>query len=129
MMSVEPNAWAIEEARAAGVAGFVHKQDLESPGVLLDVLRTVAGGGRSFTSRILSPETVPAIEAAGLEPIEIEIIRGISSGLGTRGLVEHLGRAEQTIRNRVASINRKIGTSDRVEIAAWYRAAMSGWTA
>ena len=64
-----------------------------------------------------------------MESTEIEIRLGLSNGLGTRRLVEHLGRAEQTIRNRVASINRKIGTSDRVEIAAWYRAAMSGWTA
>lgn len=120
MMSIEPNAWAVQQARAAGVAGFIHKDDLKSPPVLVGMVRALANGQQVFTERVSAR---PLIDEAGLTDRELELMRCLSVGMGTEQIADHLSVVPQSVRNIIGRIGAKLGVSGRVEIIAWFTAA------
>lgn len=52
---------------------------------------------------------------APLSPREAEILEGIASGLTNRGVAEALAITEQTVKNHVTSILRKLAVNDRTQ--------------
>ncbi len=52
---------------------------------------------------------------APLSPREAEILDGIASGLTNRGVAEALSISEQTVKNHVTSILRKLAVNDRTQ--------------
>lgn len=122
MMSVEPSRWAVEQGRAAGIAGFVHKDDLLTGDAIVSVIRSVAAGQHVFTQRVPTGDTGGA--AAALSPQEVELVRCLRDGLGTPEIAEHLSIGRQTVRNKIHRIGAKLGARGRLEIVA--RASVSG---
>jgi DNA-binding NarL/FixJ family response regulator len=118
LMSIDPNEWAVEQARAAGVAGFIHKEDLETGAEVVSVVRRVANGQRVFTDRVASPSASRSGFALDLTSQEIELIRCLRSGMSTDDMARHLSLGTQTVRNKVGQIGKKLGVSGRVEILA-----------
>lgn len=108
------SAWTVEQGRAAGVRGFVHRDDLADGQDVADVVITLASGGRVITPHA-EPDTC---RSRGLTSSEREIVRCLSEGMGTVDIAEHMSLGRQTVRNYIRRIGMKWGVSGRVEIVA-----------
>lgn len=63
-------------------------------------------------------ETVAAhISVYALTPREADIAWRIFQGPGGPEIAAALGISQQTVRNTITNLNRKLGTSDRLEVA------------
>ncbi len=63
----------------------------------------------------IAREDVAIDTYAPLSPREAEILDGIASGLTNRGVAEALSISEQTVKNHVTSILRKLAVNDRTQ--------------
>jgi DNA-binding NarL/FixJ family response regulator len=111
---------ALVDSLHAGARGFLLKD--VSLQQLADAVRTVAGGGTlilpALTDRVvrrlrggspprqLHPQDRPTSR-------EIEILRLITGGYGSREIGELLGLAEGTVKNHTSNILAKLGARDR----------------
>jgi len=111
---------ALVDSLHAGARGFLLKD--VSLQQLADAVRTVAGGGTlilpALTDRVvrrlrggspprrLHPQDRPTSR-------EIEILRLITGGYGSREIGELIGLAEGTVKNHTSSILAKLGARDR----------------
>lgn len=119
IVTVEPSPHAIAEAREAGLAGFVSKDDLLSGEQVRQLIVEVAGGGTVFSPAVRRIEDPDAADAAfGLTSQEREIIRCLARGRGTPEIARVLCLAPQTVRNKTSRIGLKLGVSGRLEIVA-----------
>ena len=67
----------------------------------------------------LAAATAPAAAGAGLTPREIEVLRFLVSGIGTKAAAQRLDVTRTTIRNHVQSILGKLGVHSRLEAVAY----------
>lgn len=119
MVSVEPTGLAIAEARRAGLAGFVAKDDLLTRERVRELVLDVALGGTAYSPRVLELEAADiGDERYGLTGQEMEIIRCFSRGLGTPEIARLVCLAHQTVRNKTDRIGKKMGVKGRLEIVA-----------
>jgi DNA-binding NarL/FixJ family response regulator len=120
IITSEPTVWAVEQARACGVRGVVSKDDLRTREDIHEVLTRAASGVEFFSPSVPAPDPSGALTVNNhhLTAVEIQIIRGLDRGLGTAEIAQELLVAQQTVRNRVASIGKKLGASGRIEIRA-----------
>ena len=109
------SAWTVEQGRAAGVRGFVHRDDLTDGQDVADVVLTLAAGGRVVTPHA-EPDTC---RSRGLTSSEREIVRCLEEGMGTDDIATHMSLGRQTVRNYIRRIGMKWGVSGRVEIVAY----------
>lgn len=56
-----------------------------------------------------------------LTPREIEVLRLLATGLGTRAIVKRLGISKATVRNHVENLLRKLGVHSRLQAVALAR--------
>lgn len=118
-MSIDPNPWAVKQARAAGASGFIHKEDLETGPDVVAFIRRIANGEAVFSERVSSGKSVSPVGDADLTEQQWEIIRCLSEGMSTEEIARHLSVIEQTVRNKILAISKTLGVSGRVEILAW----------
>lgn len=116
---------------AAGVCGFCARQDATFVGLMAAIQSAVAGG--LHFSRTLAPHAIellgldhrPRVQPA-LSRSEQELLSYLAntrepSALRVKIIAEALGKAPQTISNRLADISRKLGGVSREQAVDWWR--------
>jgi len=106
----------------AGAMGYVLKDEL--PETLVQAVRSVARGGTWFSRPVV--ETLfhakhAESDAPPLTERESQIMRLITQGWDNARIAEELSLSEQTIRNYVSHLYRKIGVQTRAEAVVWAR--------
>ncbi len=108
-------------ALAAGADAYCVKSS--DPSVVIDAIRTVAGGGAYFDPRIAhvvlrklsGTQAHPA--SSPLTPRETEILKLIADGVGNAEIAERLYVSLGTVKGHVADILDKLSASDRAQAA------------
>lgn len=128
------------EAIKAGAAAFVLK-DI-SPGDLVTIIRRVHAGEYLINDKVFSRPTVASRvlkefrelavygqEAAPifapLSPREVEILDNIAKGMTNKQVAYALSISEQTVKNHMSSILRKLSVNDRTQAVVY--AMKQGW--
>jgi DNA-binding NarL/FixJ family response regulator len=60
------------------------------------------------------------LEMASLTPKEVQIVELLTLGANTKDISEKLFVVENTIKYHMTNIHRKIGSTNRTQIALWY---------
>jgi DNA-binding NarL/FixJ family response regulator len=102
----------------AGALGYVLKDD--SSHMLLSAIRTVARGGEWVSPQVANVllESVrhqDQAPGANLTPRELEVLQALASGAPNSKIAEQLFITEQTVKNHVSNIFKKLGVDTRVE--------------
>lgn len=114
VVTSQPEVDFISRARAAGVDGFWYKTNgsLE----LEDVMRRVTAGERIFPDA--PPETpLGNALASSLTPLEVRILRELTTGATNAQIAERLHLSGRTVGNNIQSMLRKTGFSSRTMLA------------
>lgn len=140
VLSMHIDDGRVFEAVRAGAVGFLTK-DLE-PEALLEALQRVANGENlinqlvldrpQLASRVLNEfrvmVTAPGVPADALLPLstrEIEVLDCVAQGLSNKEIGRELFVTEQTIKNHMTSVLRKLDVNDRVQAVLY--AVHHGW--
>ncbi|MFC9627047.1 response regulator [Streptomyces sp. NPDC056930] len=116
----------VHAALRNGASGFLLKRS--GPTLLIEAIRAAVAGDTlispQITVRLLRELTKPtaAPTPEGEEPLtdrELEIVRLLADGGTNAEIAAKLIIAAGTVKNHVASIQRKLGVRNRVGIAAW----------
>ncbi|MFI4916618.1 MAG: response regulator transcription factor [Phycisphaerales bacterium JB060] len=83
------------------------------------------GGGQRFTT--LAPMLAELGELEALTARELEVLALIGRGMATRDIAERLDRSPRTVERHCDAIHKKLGTSNRVQMARY--AMRAGLTA
>lgn len=102
----------------AGALGYVLKDD--SSHMLLSAIRAVARGGEWVSPQVANVllESVRHQDQApgtNLTPRELEVLQALTSGAANSKIAEQLFITEQTVKNHVSNIFKKLGVETRVE--------------
>lgn len=105
----------------AGGASAVVRKDMASDD-LLRCLHIVAGGGRWFPrdtdgrgAELSEPAVTPGLSA--LTPREREVALLVAAGASNKGIAGRIGLTEGTVKLHLHNIYRKLGISNRTELA------------
>ena len=122
----------VARALRAGARGYLLK--MTTPDMVVDALRTVAGGGI-----VLGPDIGPALlTSLRRAPVELppplnqltnrerEVLERLAAGDNNARIARHLGVTEKTVRNQLTVVFTKIGVTDRVQAALLARDAGIG---
>ena len=140
VMAVDEDEEALFEAIKAGAAAFIVK-DI-SPEDLVTVIRRASNGEflindkvfakPAVASRVLKEFRELAVygqEAqpifAPLSPREVEILDNIAQGMTNKQVAYALSISEQTVKNHMSSILRKLAVNDRTQAVVY--AMRQGW--
>jgi two-component system, NarL family, invasion response regulator UvrY len=102
----------------AGARGFLSKAS--APDLLVEAVRSVAGGGR-----YLSPDVEMAMNkhasaanelADALSTRELEVLRMLTQGYGIEEIGERLGLSPKTAANHQSSIKQKLGAESALQL-------------
>jgi DNA-binding NarL/FixJ family response regulator len=140
VLAVNEDEDALFDAIKAGAAAFILKD--VSPDDLVAIIRRVAAGEYlindkvfakpAVASRVLKEFRELAIygqEAAPifapLSPREVEILDNIAQGMTNKQVAYALSISEQTVKNHMSSILRKLSVNDRTQAVVY--AMRQGW--
>jgi len=140
VLAVNEDEDALFDAIKAGAAAFILKD--VAPDDLVAIIRRVAGGEYlindkvfakpAVASRVLKEFRELAIygqEAAPifapLSPREVEILDNIAQGMTNKQVAYALSISEQTVKNHMSSILRKLSVNDRTQAVVY--AMRQGW--
>jgi len=140
VMSTEEDEDALFESIKAGAAAFVLK-DIAPEDLVMVIRRVVAGeylindkvfSKPAVASRVLKEFRELAVygqEAAPifapLSPREVEILDNIAQGMTNKQVAYALSISEQTVKNHMSSILRKLSVNDRTQAVVY--AMRQGW--
>ena len=140
VLSTEEDEDALFDAIKAGAAAFILK-DIAPEDLVMIIRRVVAGeyliNDKVFTrpavaSRVLKEFRELAVygqEAAPifapLSPREVEILDNIAQGMTNKQVAYALSICEQTVKNHMSSILRKLSVNDRTQAVVY--AMRQGW--
>jgi DNA-binding NarL/FixJ family response regulator len=140
VLSTEEDEDALFEAIKAGAAAFILK-DIAPEDLVMIVRRVVAGeylindkvfSKPAVASRVLKEFRELAVygqEAAPifapLSPREVEILDNIAQGMTNKQVAYALSISEQTVKNHMSSILRKLSVNDRTQAVVY--AMRQGW--
>ncbi|MCS7251319.1 MAG: response regulator transcription factor [Anaerolineae bacterium] len=112
----------MRHAIRVGANGYCSKD--MSPDLLLQSIRHVLSGQYVLGSRIVSAAEIwrvvgkeEEVEAQVLSPREQEIIQYVALGYSNKAIAERLGISQQTVKNHMTAILRKLDLSDRTQVA------------
>ena len=131
---------ALFDALEAGAAVLLSK-NIE-PGELISAIRRVHAGEFAINDAIMSRPDLAGrvldefrqlavygggeyVVFAPLSPREVEILDTIAQGLTNKEAAGHLGISEQTVKNHMSSVLRKLSVNDRTQ--AVVHAIRQGW--
>jgi DNA-binding NarL/FixJ family response regulator len=140
VMAAEEDEEALFASVEAGAAAFLVKGF--GPADLVAVIRRVATGeyvidetvlsNRAVASRVLEEFRELAVDGQEVPPVvspltarEVEVLDLIARGMRNREIAAALSMGEQTVKNHVNSILRKLGVKDRTD--AVIHAMRQGW--
>jgi DNA-binding NarL/FixJ family response regulator len=140
VLSTEEDEDALFEAIKAGAAAFILK-DIAPEDLVMIIRRVVAGeylindkvfSKPAVASRVLKEFRELAVygqEAAPifapLSPREVEILDNIAQGMTNKQVAYALSISEQTVKNHMSSILRKLSVNDRTQAVVY--AMRQGW--
>jgi len=115
----------ILQAMRGGARGYVLKS--ASSQEMLSAIRKVHQGGTFISSELtgeivneyrrLSDGATPRPSIHALSEKEIEIIRGVATGMSNREIADKLAYSEKTVKNYLSIIFQKLGIRDRTQAA------------
>jgi DNA-binding NarL/FixJ family response regulator len=140
VLSTEEDEDALFEAIKAGAAAFILK-DI-APDDLVTIIRRVVAGEYLINDKVFSKPAVASRvlkefrelavygqEAAPifapLSPREVEILDNIAQGMTNKQVAYALSISEQTVKNHMSSILRKLSVNDRTQAVVY--AMRQGW--
>jgi DNA-binding NarL/FixJ family response regulator len=140
LLSASEDEEQLFEAARVGAAGFFLKDVTAAP--LLDALRRAARGeslmeeraldGPALASRVLHQFRQLQGEAGAIEPLfvplsarETEILELIARGNSNKLIARALSISDQTVKNHITSILRKLAVNDRTQAVVF--ALRQGW--
>ena len=102
----------VQAARAlkAGAMGFLLKSTLRLD--LIDTIQAVQSGQRRICPEVAACMS-EHITPDSLTEREIEVLRGVSTGTGNRGIAAQLGLSEETVRGHLKIVFQKLRANDR----------------
>jgi DNA-binding NarL/FixJ family response regulator len=112
-------------ALRAGACGFLLKD--AGPRLLVEAVRAAANGDAlvspSVTVRLLAhlaarPAARPSA-ANALSPRELDVVRAVARGRTNSEIAAELFVSLSTVKTHLTNVHSKLGTRNRVEIAAW----------
>ncbi|MGK5557528.1 response regulator [Actinomadura kijaniata] len=112
-------------ALRGGAVGFVLKD--AGPGLLVEAVRA-AHNGEALVSPSITLRLLRHVTSAGaprkpartpLSDRELEVVRAIARGRTNQQIASELFISLSTVKSHVSGIQAKLGTQNRVEIAAW----------
>ncbi len=139
MIASERKPTLIASALRVGAMGFLEKSD--EPETILDVLHAVKSGHNILQARAMAdeattrllisylrsePQDTKSNGGPDLSPRELEVLDCLLMGYANKDIAEALFITEQTVKNHMTSIMRKLSVTDRV--AALRVAMTSGWS-
>jgi DNA-binding NarL/FixJ family response regulator len=116
----------VHQALRNGAAGFLLKDS--GPALLVEAVRAAVSGDAlispSITVRLLRhlSTPAPAAEDGGVSPLsprELEVVKLAARGLTNAEIAAELFISVGTVKTHLGAIHAKLGTRNRVEIAAW----------
>ena len=118
----DENVYA-ERAIQSGALGYIMKE--EAPAKVLEALRTVLGGDRFLSPRMMA--LMADAEASGgsewpLTDRELHVFRLIGAGLSTKQIAQRLSLSGKTIETYRENIKVRLGLRDGAELTARARA-------
>ena len=124
LLSTYDNPTYIARAVALGAAGYILKG--RSREHLLDAIRKAAAGQDSWTReelrRVTGALATPRLNADVEVPLtqrESEVLRQLALGLTNKEIAQALSISYETVKEHVQHILRKVGVSDRTQVAVW----------
>ena len=122
ILTGDPNAAAIEQARSLEADGFLSK-DLGSD-ALVEAVGKIAAGERVFIPSATlppPPENTGAVTPSGaqLSEQEIEVLRLLAQALDNKEIAAALVISENTVKSHVSSILNKLAVNNRTQAALW----------
>ena len=100
-------------AIAAGALGFIPKTFPVNQ--ILAILERILGGERFFPADVLAEDSLPpGLEGVALSPRQTEVLTLIAKGMSNKEIARVLDTALPTVKNHVANIFEKLGTTNRV---------------
>ena len=109
---------------ALGAHGYVVKQDQSDPQRIASAIRSAARGDHHIDREAhqllldLAARVPDPAREAGLTPREVEVVPLIAEGLQNKEIAQRLGLSEQTVRNHLSSIYRKLDSRNRTQMTA-----------
>jgi len=140
VLAVQEDEEALFEAIKAGAAAFILKE--VGPDDLVTIIRRVAAGEYLINDKVFAKPAVASRvlkefrelavygqEAAPifapLSPREVEILDNIPQGMTNKQVAYALSISEQTVKNHMSSILRKLSVNDRTQAVVY--AMRQGW--
>ena len=140
VLAVEEDEDALFDAIKAGAAAFILKD--VGPDDLVTIIRRVVSGEYLINDKVFSKPAVASRvlkefrelavygqEAAPifapLSPREVEILDNIAQGMTNKQVAYALSISEQTVKNHMSSILRKLSVNDRTQAVVY--AMRQGW--
>ena len=124
ILANEADDGAAARAAAAGASALVAKSI--DPDDLADLVRRVAVANAPLAARgPASPEPGESEPASPLNERELRVVDLIAQGQSNREIAESIGVSEQTVKNAVSSVLRKLAVTDRTQ--AVIAALRAGW--
>jgi DNA-binding NarL/FixJ family response regulator len=140
VMAADEDEEALFASIKAGAAAFIVK-DI-SPDDLVHVIRRVSGGEFLINDKVFSKPAVASRVLkefrelavygqdaqpifAPLSPREVEILDNIAQGMTNKQVAYALSISEQTVKNHMSSILRKLAVNDRTQAVVY--AMRQGW--
>jgi len=140
VLAVQEDEDALFDAIKAGAAAFILKD--VSPDDLVNIIRRVSNGEYLINDKVFSQPAVASRvlkefrelavygqEAAPifapLSPREVEILDNIAQGMTNKQVAYTLSISEQTVKNHMSSILRKLSVNDRTQAVVY--AMRQGW--
>jgi DNA-binding NarL/FixJ family response regulator len=140
VLAVQEDEDALFDAIKAGAAAFILKD--VGPDDLVNIIRRVSNGEYLINDKVFSQPSVASRvlkefrelavygqEAAPifapLSPREVEILDNIAQGMTNKQVAYTLSISEQTVKNHMSSILRKLSVNDRTQAVVY--AMRQGW--
>lgn len=119
VMSGDDDPTVVDQVRAAGAHGFIHKQ--EPPETFAQALQALMGGLAWFTpgatpQRPVRSRELPVTPAElGLSTRQGEILALVLQGLPNKRIAQHYALSESTVKEHMTAILQRLGARTRVE--------------
>lgn len=120
-----PQGADLEDAIQAGATGFLLKQEVQDPAVVVDAIHTVYRGEAYLTPAIamqalqkIKNRPSPQHLDHDLTPREVEILALIADGQENKEIAQCLHIAERTVANHISTILSKLHARNRTDAVA-----------